>query len=350
MLHGDILFFIIFNAAVLVLLFLDLKLIGGKDHVIKTREAALWSLFWISLAIGFYFVVRYHGEWIHGIHNTEEIVLRTQKYNQPVDVAGLSYDAALKVYNKNLSLEYITGYLIEKSLSVDNLFVIIMIFFAFGVKKKYYKRVLFWGIIGALVMRFAFIFGSSALIQQFHWILYLFGGLLIYTGVKMFLERNKEEEKIDVSKHPVVKFSSKYLRVYPRYVGNRFYIRKNKRFFLTPLFIVLLVIEFSDVIFATDSIPAIFSVTKDPEIVYYSNIFAILGLRSLFFLLLNVINIFRYLKHGLAFLLTFIGLKLIFGEWLKGLGFTTTHSLIIILGILGISILLSLIIPEKKKV
>ena len=350
MLHGDILFFIIFNAAILLLLFLDLKFIGGKDHVIKTREAALWSLFWITLAVGFYFVIRYHGEWIHGISNTQEIIQRTQKYNQPVDITGLSYDAALKVYNKNLSLEYITGYLIEKSLSVDNLFVIIMIFFAFGVKKKYYKRVLFWGIIGALIMRFLFIFVSSALILQFNWVLYLFGALLIYTGIKMFLERNKEEEKIDVAKHPVVKFSSKYLRVYPRYVGNRFYIRKNKKFFLTPLLIVLLVIEFSDVLFATDSIPAIFSITKDPEIVYYSNIFAILGLRSLFFLLLNVINIFHYLKHGLSILLTFIGLKLIFGEWLKGLGFTTTHSLIVILGILGISILLSLIIPEKKKV
>jgi tellurite resistance protein TerC len=348
MLAKETLFFIAFNASVLLLLFLDLKVIGKKNHVIKTKEAFLWSIFWIMLAVGFYFVVRYHGQWIHGISNTADIQLKIEKYNQPVNIQGLNYEQALEVYNKNLSLEYITGYLIEKSLSVDNLFVMIMIFFAFGVQKKYYKRVLFWGILGALVMRFIFIFGSAVLIQQFSWFLYLFGALLVYTGIKMFLERNKEDEKIDVAKHPVVRFTSKYFRVYPKYVGNRFFIKgKNRKFFFTPLFIVVLVIEFSDVIFATDSIPAIFSITSDPYIVYFSNIFAILGLRSLFFLLLNVINLFRFLKTGLSFLLTFIGLKLIFGEWLKEIGFTTAHSLYIIIGTLVISIAASLLFPKR---
>ena len=338
-----------FNLFVLMMLFLDLKIIGKKNHVVKFKEALLWSIFWILIAFAFYFLIRSHGQWIHGITNTQDLQIRIDKYKQPINIQGLSYQDALDVYNKNLSLEFITGYLIEKTLSVDNLFVMIMIFFAFGVQKKYYKRVLFWGIIGALVLRFIFIFGSAAIIQQFSWFLYLFGALLVYTGVKMFLERNKEEKKIDVSKHPVVRFASKYLRVYPKYVGNHFYIRsRNKKFYFTPLFVVLLVIEFSDVLFATDSVPAIFSVTEDQYIIFFSNIFAIMGLRSLFFLLLNIINLFHYLKYGLSVLLTFIGIKILLNDWLKELGFTTAMSLYIVLGILAISILASIIFPKKE--
>jgi len=265
-----------------------------------------------------------------------------------VDISGLSYEDALTLYKNNLSLEYITGYIIELSLSVDNLFVMIMIFYAFGVQKKYYKEVLFWGILGALVMRFIFIFGAAAVINRFEWVLYIFGAFLLYTGIKMFLDRNKREKKIDIGKHPMVRFASKYLRVYPKYVGNHFYIRKpGRKFYFTPLFIVVLVIEFTDVIFATDSVPAIFSITKDPYIVFFSNIFAILGLRSLFFVLLNFLNRFHYLKHGLAVLLTFIGLKLILDHWLKEWGFTTTHSLIVVLGVLAISMMASIIFPKK---
>ncbi len=350
MFSQETLFFITFNVFVLILLFLDLKVIGKKNHIIKSKEALLWSVFWILLAVGFYFVVRYHGQWIHGISDTDDIKFKIEKYNQPVNIQGLNYEQALDVYNKNLSLEYLTGYLIEKSLSVDNLFVMIMIFFAFGVQKKYYKRVLFWGILGALVMRFIFIFGSAVLIQKFHWFLYLFGALLVYTGIKMFIERNKKDENIDVARHPVVRFTSKYFRVFPKYVGNRFFIRgKNRKFYFTPLFIVVMVIEFSDVIFATDSIPAIFSITSDPYIVYFSNIFAILGLRSLFFLLLNVIDLFRFLKTGLSFLLTFIGFKLLFNEWLKDIGFTTAYSLYIVLATLVISIVASLLFPKKEE-
>jgi tellurite resistance protein TerC len=344
----EILFFIAFNVFILLLLFLDLKVIGKKNHVIKTKEAFLWSVFWVLLAVGFYFVIRSHGHWMHGIKNIADIELKITKYDQPVNIEGLSYEEALKIYDHNLSLEYITGYLVEESLSVDNLFVMIMIFFAFGVQKKYYKRVLFWGILGALIMRFAFIFGGAIMIQEFEWLLYLFGAFLVYTGIKMFIERNKKEDIIDVSKHPVVKFSSKYLRVYPKYVGNRFFINpKRGKFYFTPLFLVLLVIEFSDLIFATDSIPAIFSITKDPYIIYFSNIFAILGLRSMFFLLLNVIDLFRFLKTGISFLLTYIGFKLLFGEWLKEIGFTTSYSLYIILLILSVSIIASLLFPKK---
>jgi tellurite resistance protein TerC len=345
---SEILMFVIFNVFVIFMLFFDLKVIGRKSHEVKFREAALWSLFWIVLAVSFYFLIRSHGEWIHGISSTADIQSKIDKYQQPVDISGLSYEEALTKYKNNLSLEYITGYIIEKTLSVDNLFVMIMIFYAFGVQKKYYKEVLFWGILGALVMRFIFIFSAAAVIARFEWVLYLFGAFLVYTGIKMFIDRNQEEKKIDIGKHPVVRFASKYLRVYPKYVGNRFYIKKHHRkFYFTPLFIVVLVIEFSDVIFATDSVPAIFSITHDPYIVYFSNIFAILGLRSLFFLLLNFINRFHYLKHGLAILLTFIGLKLIFDHWLKEWGFTTTHSLIVVLSVLVISMVISIIFPKK---
>ena len=345
----EILFFSGFIVIILIILFVDLGVFNKKDHIIGFREALLWSVFWIILGLSFYFLVKSHGDWIHGITSKEDIQFRIDKFRHPINIDGLSYEESLKLYTDNLGLEYITGYLIEKSLSVDNLFVMVMIFFAFGVKRTLYKRVLFWGILGALVLRFIFIFGSSAIIQKFEWFLYFFGALLVYTGVKMFLSRNKEEDKIDVSKHPVVRFASKYFRVYPRYVGHRFFIKnRSGKYMFTPLFLVLLVIEFSDVIFAVDSIPAIFSITQDPYVVFFSNVFAILGLRSLFFLLLNVINLFHYLKHGLSILLTIIGIKLIFNHWLKDIGFTTAHSLYLVLGILGTSILLSFIFPKKE--
>jgi tellurite resistance protein TerC len=347
---SEILFFSFFILMILSLLFLDLGFIGRKSHEIKFKEAVGWSLFWICLALVFYVFIRYKGDMIHGIKSTADIQHKIDQFKHPINITGLNYEDALELYRKNLGLEYLTGWLIEKSLSVDNLFVMIMIFFAFGVKKIYYKRVLFWGILGALVLRFIFIFGSSVLIQRFEWVLYGFGALLVFTGIKMFVERNKEDKGINVAKHPVVRFSSKYFRVFPRYVGRRFFIRnKQHKLFITPLFIVLLVIEFSDVIFATDSIPAIFSVTEDPYIIFFSNVFAILGLRALFFLVLKVITMFHYLKHGLAILLTFIGFKLVFNVWLKEWGFTTAHSLYIVLGILVVSILASVIFPEKEK-
>jgi tellurite resistance protein TerC len=221
----------------------------------------------------------------------------------------------------------------------------LMIFLSFGVNKKYYKKVLFWGILGAIVMRFVFIFVSAALIAKFAWILYIFGGFLVITGVVMFTNRNKEA-KIDPHHHPVVRFTSRYFLVYPRQVGERFFIRKGGLFYLTPLFLVLLVIEFTDVIFAVDSVPAIFAVTKDPYIVFFSNIFAILGLRSLFFLLMNFMTRFRYLKHGLAFLLVFIGLKMLLHHPLEEIGFKTIHSLIIIVLILGTSVALSIFLKK----
>jgi tellurite resistance protein TerC len=338
---------------ILGLLVLDLMVISRKSHEVKFKEALWWSLFWIGLALLFYIFIYFFGHLIHGIDTPQELEHKIAQYHTVINLDGLTFEQGLQRYRENLALEYITGWLIEKSLSVDNLFVMIMIFFSFGVDVRYYHKVLFWGILGAIVMRFIFIFGSAALIQQFDWILAVFGAFLLYTGAKMFIQRNKEENTFDVAKHPVVKFCSKYFRTVPYYENDRFFVRKDNKRYLTPLFIVLLVIEFSDVIFATDSIPAIFSVTKDPYIIFFSNIFAILGLRALFFLVLKVMKAFHFLKHGLAILLFFIGLKLIveefFHSWLEYIGFETIHSLYVVLGILTISILASVIFPQKKK-
>jgi tellurite resistance protein TerC len=225
------------------------------------------------------------------------------------------------------------------------------------VDTKYYHRILFYGIVGAIVMRFAFIFLSSTLIQHFHWVLLIFGAFLAYSGIKMFFEKEKKE--MNVEKHPVVRFFSRLKLSTLDYHGNKFFVKINGKCLLTPLFVVLMVIEFSDVIFAVDSIPAIFSITKDPYIVFYSNIFAILGLRSLFFVLQSIIEKFRYLKTGLACLLAFIGIKMILPFIMQVIQkysntaiwhgeISTPISLLVIVGILTLSIIVSLIVKNKK--
>lgn len=344
--------FIGFIGFILFMLIIDLGIFDKKSHEIKFGEAIAWTIVWVGFAIGFYFILLYHGEKVHGIDNMAELNSKISQYRQHIIIPeNTTFEDALKAYNKNLSLEYITGYLIEYMLSVDNVFVMILIFISFGVPKMYYKRVLMWGIIGAIIMRFFFIFVSAALIQRFSWILYIFGIFLVYTGIKMFLERNKNDN-IDTKKHPVVKFFSKYFRVYPNYHHHHFWFKNsndNNRIYFTPLLIVLLVIEFSDLIFAVDSVPAIFSVTQDPYIVFFSNIFAIMGLRSLFFVVSHVISLFRFLKHGLAILLSFIGFKMLLHSQLHDWGFTNFHSLLVIIAILGTSIVASLIWPKKQK-
>jgi tellurite resistance protein TerC len=229
---------------------------------------------------------------------------------------------------------------------VDNLFVMMAILSAFSVSKKAYKKVLFWGILGAIVLRFVFIFVGAALIIKFEWLLYIFGAYLIYAGGKMFLHRNKEV-RIQPQDHPMVKFLSKRFKVFPRYVGERFFIRKKGGLYLTPLFIVVLLIEGSDLVFAMDSIPAVFAITLDPYIVFFSNVFAILGLRSLFFLLVHVVDRFYLLKVGVSLLLLFVGVKLLAHEGLFHLGYKPVYSLYIITAILFLSITLSMLFPKK---
>ncbi|HET8827925.1 MAG TPA: TerC family protein [Pelobium sp.] len=344
----EFIFFGAFALFIVLMLALDLGVFHKEDKPVSFKQAAIMSAIWVSFAIGFYFFLKTEGQHLHNIKDQAHLEQVVKDHQHNISVDSPIFLENLHRYTDNLSLEFITGYVIEYALSVDNIFVIVLIFTAFGVNEKYYHRVLFWGILGAVVMRFIFIFLGSTLINEFGWILYLFGAFLVYSGLMMFLTKD-EDEKIDPENHKVVKFASRFFPVHPEYVGHNFFHRINGKFFITPLFLVLLVVEFTDVIFAVDSIPAIFAVTKDPYIVFFSNIFAILGLRSMFFLLVNVIHKFHYLKTGLSILLMFIGLKMLAHTWLKELGFTTIHSLFIILTILTLSVVASLVFPKKPK-
>ncbi|RYD27753.1 MAG: TerC/Alx family metal homeostasis membrane protein [Lysobacteraceae bacterium] len=265
---------------------IDLGLFNRKEHAVKLQEAAIMSAIWVALALGFYVLLITEGQMLHGITSYEKLEAITKAHFHHITLNPNDFAASLHTYNQNLGIEFLTGYVVEYALSVDNIFVMVLVFSAFGVDEKFYHRVLFWGILGAVIMRFLFIFLGAALIAKFGWILYLFGAFLVYTGITMFINRNADE-KIDTENHKVVKLASKYFSVYPEFVGKQFFITRNGKRFITPLFIVLLIIEFTDLIFAVDSIPAIFAVTKDPYIVFFSNIFAILGLRSMFFLLVK---------------------------------------------------------------
>ncbi len=346
---NEVLFFGGFMVFIILMLAIDLGLFSKSNKAVSLKQAAIMSGIWVSFALIFYVVLRLWGHELHNIENWDQLVEVTERHLHNISLIPGNFDASLELYKQNLALEYITGYVVEYALSVDNIFVMVLVFGSFGVRPEYYHKVLVWGIIGAVVLRFIFIFIGAALISQFGWILYLFGFFLVYTGIMMFVNRNQDDE-IDPKNHAVVKFASKYFSVYPTFVGGKFFHVENGKKFITPLFLVLLVIEFTDVIFAVDSIPAIFAVTKDPYIVFFSNIFAILGLRSMFFLLVNIIHKFHYLKTGLSFLLVFIGAKMLLHDWLTSWGFTTSHSLIVILSILVISVVASLIFPKKQTI
>lgn len=295
---------IAFNIFVVCMLALDLLVFHRHAHVVKVKEALLFSAFWIALALAFNVVIW----WWQG---------------------------------PEVALQFFTGYLIEKSLSIDNLFVFLLIFSYFAVPSIYQHRVLFWGVLGALVMRFVFIVAGAALLARFHWLIYVFGVFLIFTGLRM---ARKGDEEIHPEKNPVVNFVRRLMPVTPDYQGGRFFIRDMGRLMATPLFIVLVMVETTDVIFALDSIPAIFAITTDPFIVYTSNVFAILGLRSLFFALAGVMVMFHYLKLGLSAVLTFIGAKMVLADFLH---IPIGISLLIIAGILIASVVASLIWPQN---
>ncbi|MBS1231673.1 MAG: rane protein, partial [Bacteroidetes bacterium] len=256
----SIVFWIVFNVIILTMLVLDLGVFNKRAHKIAVKEALIWSAVWITLALAFNVFV-------------------------------------LIQFGKTKALEFLTGYVIEYSLSVDNIFVFILIFSFFSVKAQYQHKILFWGILGALVMRAIFIFAGITLINRFHWIVIIFGGFLIYTGIRMLFQ--KEEISVEPEKNKIVKLFRKFLPVTETLHGESLFVRQNKKLFATPLFLVLLVIESSDLIFAVDSIPAILAISQDTFIVYTSNIFAILGLRSLYFAVSGIMGFFRYLKVGL---------------------------------------------------
>jgi tellurite resistance protein TerC len=299
-----------FNVFVLGMLALDLGVFHRKSHVVSVKEATVWSAVWISLALTF-------NAGIYFYWNTL--------------IPGSSYS------NSEAALAFLTGYLIEKSLSVDNIFVIALIFGYFAVPAAYQHRVLFWGILGALVMRAAMIFAGAALLKEYHWIIYVFGAFLIFTGIKMFTHK---EEELHPESNPVIKLVRKLIPVTKNYEDDRFFVRHAGKLMATPLFLVLIMVETTDLVFAVDSIPAIFAVTQDPFIVYTSNVFAILGLRSLYFVLAGVIDKFYYLKMGLAVILTFVGVKMTMIDLYK---IPTPVSLGVIASVLAIAVVASLI-------
>ena len=297
-------FWVAFIAFVLGMLALDLGVFHRKAHVIHPKEAAIWTGVWVTLAMLF--------------------------------AAGLAV-----FQSPHVALTFITGYVIEESLSVDNIFVIVMIFSYFRVPEKYQHRVLFWGIIGALLMRGLFIGLGALLLARFHWIIYIFGAMLVITGIRMAF---KQDEEFDGESNAVVRTARRALPFTQRYDGHHFFTVENGRRLATPLLLVLVLVEFTDLIFAVDSIPAIFAVTSDPFLVFTSNIFAVLGLRSLYFLLANVVYKFHFLKYGLSVILTFVGAKMLLESFFK---LPILLSLAVIVGVLAVSIVLSLVFPQS---
>jgi len=346
---NELIFISGFIVFILAMLAIDLGLFANPDKPVSIKRAALMSVVWITFALCFYLLILKCGNLLHHIDSfaTLQQINISNFHHLTLDPHNLP--ASLQLYRNNLALEFISGYVVEYALSVDNIFVMVLIFTAFAVDKRHYNKVLFWGIIGAIIMRFCFIFLGATLIEHFHWILYLFGAFLVYTGITMYVNRNEKAE-VDPEKHAIVKFASRYFSIYPKFSGNKFFINIDHKKMITPLFLVLLIIEGTDLVFAVDSIPAIFSITKDPYIVFFSNIFAILGLRSMFFLLVNVIDKFHYLKTGLSVLLAFIGLKMLGANYADMIGLTTGKSLLVILLILVVSIGASLLFPKKKVV
>ena len=296
-----------FLGSVLFMLALDLGVFHRKAHIVSFREAATWSTIWVALGLAF---------------------------------GGLVYTWM----GPQKGLEYFTGYLLEKSLAVDNIFVFVLVFSFFATPALYQHRVLFWGVIGALLMRGIMIFAGSALIKEFHWILYVFGGILLLTGIKMLFQ--KKEGDSDLNKNPAVRLARRIFKVSDTYDGQKFFTVQNGVRMATPLFLVLMFIEFTDLVFAVDSIPAIFAVTTDPFIVFTSNVLAILGLRSMYFLLANVIHRFVYLKTGLSVILLFIGTKMLLLDIYK---IPTLVSLLVVAGILTVSIIASLIKTSNRE-
>jgi tellurite resistance protein TerC len=294
-----------FLGAVFVMLMMDLGIFHRKAHVLSLKEATLWSIFWVVVSVLFNILILF---WL----------------------------------GEEKALEFLTGYLLEKSLSADNIFVFAVLFSYFAVPAEYRHRVLFWGVVGAIVFRLTFILAGTALLKKFHWVVYVFGIIVIISGIKLLM---RKEEKIAPERNPVLRLARRLLPITPTYHGQRFFVVHDGKVFATPLMLVLLVIESTDIVFAIDSIPAIFAITRDPFIVFTSNVCAILGLRALYFLLEGMIRLFRYLDEGLAVILVFIGVKMLLSEFYEipvwvALGFVAV--------VLAIAITLSLVVKEAK--
>jgi tellurite resistance protein TerC len=336
-----------FLLVIIAVLMIDLLVVGRNSHIVSTKEALIWSSVWFALSIGFYVFLKYYGHMLHGIETQDELSEVIAKYAPGIKFSSTNFEGMVVEYRENMSMSYLAGYFIEQTLSIDNVFVILLVLQSFSVPLKNYKTVLFWGVLGAIILRFIFIFAGAALIHQFAWILYIFGAFLVFQGVKILVK--KDETHSDPHDSFIVKFLSKYLNILKEYHGDRFALNYHGKVFFTPLMLVLVLVEFTDVIFALDSIPAVFSVSLDPFVVFFSNIFAIIGLRSLFFLLANMIDKFRFLNIGVSVLLIFVGVKLLSHTWLDEIGFKSSYSLYFIAVTLVLSVVISAIFPEKVK-
>lgn len=303
--------FLAFGILIAVFLVLDLGVLNRDAKAISSKSALIQSIFMVSFSTAFGILIYYT-------------------------------DGA------NPALEFFTAYVTEYALSVDNIFVIILILRYFKVEEMYYHKVLFWGILGALVMRAIFIFVGSYFIHKFSWILLIFGAFLLYTGAKMLIAKGDDDEGIDEEKNPVLKFSRRFLRFTNQQEDGKFFVRKGGLLYATPLFLVILMIEFTDLIFAVDSIPAAFGISQNEFVIYTSNIFAVLGLRAMFFLLSNVLDKFYLLQKGLAFVLIFIGVKMLGNNPFMHMHINAGVSLLVIIGVLAASIVLSIIFPKKE--
>jgi tellurite resistance protein TerC len=321
------LFYVGFTVFVLMMLALDLGVFHRDAHEVTFKESLTWSIIWISLALIFNFLFFKYAGW------------KFENDARLLAIPGFDSNAAAN----QVGLEFLTGYIVEKTLAIDNIFVFVVVFSFFAVPLKYQHRVLFFGILGALIFRIIFIAMGSILLQ-YQWIVIFFGAFLILTGFKIIFA---PEKPIDPEKNPVIKLFKKFFPVTSTFEGQKFFIRKEGMLYATPLMVALLFIEVSDIIFAVDSVPAIFAITKEPLIVFTSNVFAILGLRAMYFMLAGVIHKFRYLKYGLGIVLVFVGLKMAWLNEAFGGKFPISWSLIIIVTIIGSSILISLFKKQK---
>lgn len=320
-------FYLAFTGFVLLMLALDLGVFHRKAHEVSFKEATTWSVVWVTLALVFNYLLYRYTLW------------KFPQDERLMAIPGFVPDAAAWT----VSLEFLTGYIVEKSLSVDNIFVFVVVFAYFAIPPKYQHRVLFYGILGALVFRAIFI-GMGSWLMQFHWVIYLFGAFLILTGLKMMFG---PEKPIDPEKNPVIKLFKRIMPVTPKIHGKNFFVKEHGQWAATPLFIALLFLEMTDIIFAVDSVPAIFAITAEPMIVFTSNIFAILGLRAMYFMLAGAVGKFYLLKYGLSIVLVFVGLKMVWLNDLYGGKFPITWSLGFILTTIAISVVASLMFPRK---
>lgn len=343
---------IIFLGAFFVVLMVgmlwDLGVFSKSTHdEVTAKQALMHTLGWFSVGLLMtVFVYLFHGD-LHNVVGVSDLMKYQVDYKVQFDMS-MGFEHAMQDFSKTAAISYLSGFLLEYALSIDNLFVILLIFQSFKMNGENQKRILIWGVIGAVVLRFLFIYLGSEIVSKFEWVMYLFGAFLVYSGFKML--KSGEEEAFETDNHVVVRFAKRWFRVAENNPSEtRFFIRENGKLFLTIPFLVLIIVDVTDVVFAVDSVPAVFGVTRDPYLVFFSNIFAVMGLRSLYFLLGAGMDKFYSLKYGLSMILVYIGLKMLLEKYAHMYGFNEIHNLLVIISILALSIFWSIWFPKQNQ-